>query len=688
MTASEPLERLAAKLGILASYRDFDGAERIASPDTLRALTAAMGFPSETDRRASHQLQALDEDRERELGPAERIARSGQPISVPVRGPVEWRLFRDGDGRAGAEESIAEGRAEARIALDALPSGIYVIAYGATGSDCETVLIVAPERAPSLRDIAGRDRLWGMTAALYGLNSSRNLGIGDFEDLAGAATGLARHGAAYLGVNPVHAIGAGSNETISPYSPTSRVFLSPRHIAADAVPDLAASEAARRNLESDAQLFGAPIGAEHVDYETVLPRIEALQEALFAGFTSLPETAPRRHAFREYQSAAGPDLARFASFETACELHGPDSRAWPEAIHGLSGPALEKFSDRHSNRLAFHAWRQWIADQQLSDAARRAKEAGMALGLYLDLAVGARLGGAEAWMESAAIADGISLGAPPDALGPAGQRWNLAAYSPHGLRRERYRPFVKVLRATMRHAGLVRIDHVIGLARSFWIPTDGTPGGYVRYPDEALLAIVAIEAERVGTVVVGEDLGLVPDGFRDQLRQAGLYSYSVMQFEKDADGAFARPSEYEPQSLATFGTHDTPTLRGYETGRDIDWWQELDWIAPEDAAAAKSARKTDIAGLRALNKPVANDRDADRPPAPLSTIVHSALAGSTASIVAVQLDDALGETEAQNLPGTTAAHPNWSRRCAVPVDELAEHAGIGELASLMADAGR
>jgi 4-alpha-glucanotransferase len=319
-------------------------------------------------------------------------------------------------------------------------------------------------------------------------------------------------------------------------------------------------------------------------------------------------------------------------------------------------------------------WLQWVADTQLTNAQSRSKAAGMALGLYLDLAVGSRRDGAESRCEQAAVAQGVSIGAPPDQLSPEGQNWNLTAFAPRKLKSLRYRPLRRIIAQVIRHAGVIRIDHVLGLNRSYWIPDDGSPGGYIRQPFESLLAIIKIEAERFNCAVVGEDLGLVPDGFRDTMRENGFYGYSVLQYEKDAHGKFRNLDDIPHQVLSCFATHDTPTIKGYETGRDIEWWEKLNWVDAQMADQMRHDRATEV--------------DEYRGKADFQTCVHIQLAQSKAALVAVQLDDVLGVVDAQNLPGTINQHPNWRRKYDVHLGNLGTDGRLGATASIMNDADR
>jgi 4-alpha-glucanotransferase len=308
----------------------------------------------------------------------------------------------------------------------------------------------------------------------------------------------------------------------------------------------------------------------------------------------------------------------------------------------------------------------------------------MPLGLYLDLAVGARVGGAESWGQEA-VAEGVSLGAPPDHLSPAGQNWHLTAFAPRKLQQQRYAALRHILRASMRHCGLLRIDHALGLNRSYWIPDDGSSGGYIAQNMQAMMAIIAIEAARASTVIVGEDLGLVPAGFRDTMAARGFYGYSVLQYEKDSTGAFLPAETLRSQSLACFGTHDTPTLAGFWEGRDISWWEKLGWITPDAAGKAMTTRMSEKRALTDIRAPAPLPKSAT--PGVRDTL-HTRLATSPAALVAVQLDDMLLVKEAQNLPGTIDAHPNWRRRTPLTVPEISASPDISKTAAIMARAGR
>ncbi len=633
MSTDPDLAALADLCGILPAYHDLHGGQRITSPETQRALLAADGVDVSSPAAIRDSLAALRHAGQDRWFPEEVIIEAGAETHLGFGLGATWAL------RAGDDEVVAEGLPADHITLPPLAPDIYVLRAEASGRIEEVTVLAAPSRLPSIEDLTGQTRLWGLNCALYGLRSGSNAGLGDFDDLAGMAEIAGGQGAGFLGINPIHSMGYADRAAISPYSPSHRGYLNTSHIALNG-----------------ADGFQAIRAAEHVDYAAHKPAHSAALEAMFAAFDGDP-------GFDTFRQAGGADLARFARFEALCEVHGPDWTRWPDDPGPLE-PARE----------TFHAWLQWRADGQLAEAQARAKAAGMPLGLYLDLAVGPRRDGAEAWCERDAIAQGVSIGAPPDHLSPEGQNWSLAAFAPRKLRVQHYAPLRRILAATMRHAGVIRIDHVLGLNRSFWIPDDGSPGGYIRQPFEALLAVIKIEAARHACAVIGEDLGLVPEGFRETMRGHGFYGYSVLQYEKDHEGKFRTPGDGAAEVLACFATHDTPTLRGYVGGRDVDWWRDLGWIDADRADEINRQRQAELDRM-----PRAGD---------LASSIHALLAHAPAALVAVQLDDALEAVEAQNLPGTIDAHPNWRRKYDVDLDDLARDPRLRDIASIMRGAGR
>ncbi len=675
------LNELAAARGILPEWHDLAGSLHVTTPETQRALLSAMGVAAASDAEAAESLQAERARLKARRLPEEAVTRPGAETRVPLAGTARWRLQQED----GAQQ---EGKAEGAIVFTAAP-GLHRLVVESGGQEESCAVIAAPERAPTVSEALGRPRGWGFTAALYGLRSSRDLCLGDYSDLAVAAAQLAELGADFLGINPLHARGAAC-AGISPYTPSCRTALEPRHIAVDRVPGFDVCTRAQEILRDNAGRLAAAREAELVDYATANAVTAGVLRALFAEFEALaPQDA--KH-FMRWREGPGEPLEWFALFEAISLAHGADWRNWPAELQRFGSPAVRDFAAANAYEVRYHAWLQWLAAGQVAAAQAAAKDAGMGLGLYLDVAVGVRPGGADTWSAPACFAAGVSLGAPPDAFNPAGQNWALAPFDPAGLRAAGYRPFVEMLRAATAHAGLIRIDHILGVRRCFWVPEDGAPGGYVGYPQAALLALIRLEAWRHGCVVVGEDLGSVPPGLRERLAEAGLLGCAVMQFEKDGQ-RFNHPSAYRPATLASFATHDTPTLRGWWCGWDIETRHAISRGAEDACQTALDARSLERRALARLLSdagllPAGIDPEA--PPAEaseaLADAVHRLLAQASSQLVAVQLDDALSSVAQQNLPGTIDEHPNWRRRCPVEVDSLAVQPGLRRLADIFAPA--
>ncbi|TVQ54314.1 MAG: alpha-D-glucose phosphate-specific phosphoglucomutase [Rhodobacteraceae bacterium] len=660
---SEALDRLAALKGVASSWRDIEGVEHWTPPETKRALLAAMGVAAGSDTEVAESLREA-EARPRRL-PTEWVIDAGARADLPAPDGAEWRLEREDGG-------VEEGRSGGTVRLSP-PSGLH--RFVCDGETC--LVIVAPRSAPGVAAVSGRDRIWGATAPLYGLCSARSLGVGDYADLGAAAAEMARLGADFLGVNPVHARGA-AFDGVSPYSPSSRIAVDPGHIAPDRAPGFEACAEARLYFAEAAEGMAEARRGDRARYRARDAVAAPVLRALHDAFRARPETDPDRRAHAAWIIERGAPIERFARFEALSLRLGVDWRGWPEGWRAPDAPLARGFAAAHPEEVDYHLWLQWVADSQLAGAQAKAREAGMALGLYLDLAVGVRPNGADCWALPGAFAQGVSLGAPPDRLAPQGQTWGLAPFSPDGLRAYGFTPFIETLRAAMRHAGLVRIDHVIGFMRAFWKPEDA-PGSYVAFPVDALLAITRLEAARLGCVVVGEDLGTVPDGLRRRLADSGLYGCAVMQFERDGRG-FRPPRRWPAETLASFGTHDTPTLRGWLRGREIDWRERLGHYDAEAASVARWHRGEDLDALHRMLRAEAMPADGEDG---VMLAAHRLLAEAPPAMVSVSLEDALGAVEQSNLPGDVDQHPNWRRRLAAPVEAWATHPGLTAVADIL-----
>ena len=483
---------------------------------------------------------------------------------------------------------------------------------------------------------------------LYTLRRAQgDQGIGDLTDLAAFARQAGAAGIGAIGLNPLHALFLQDRTRASPYHPSDRRFVDPLciDVAALAVPSA---------LAAAAPVFAGLAAGALVDYPAVWEAKRGVLEAAFAAFRPGAD-------FSGFVAEGGTALLGFARFQAIAEVHGADWRRWPAALRDPSGPAVAAAAA--PERVNFSLFLQWVADRQLAAAA--AACGGMEIGLYRDLAVGAAPDGAEAWAAGAALMHGVSVGAPPDRLGPQGQVWGLPPPDPIAQRESGYASFVALLRANMRHAGALRIDHVMGLARLFLVPEGGraADGTYLAYPLRDLLGQLALESVRAGCLVVGEDLGTVPDGFRAALAEHDVLSYQVLRFARDWDRLLP-PARYPVNAVACAASHDMATITGWWQGNDIDERVALGLLDAAAEAAERRARGVEKAELVALLE-AEGLAGGD-----LVASVHALLARTPCRLVLLQADDLAGEVVGVNLPGTDRERPNWRRRLRVDVAEL------------------
>jgi 4-alpha-glucanotransferase len=482
-------------------------------------------------------------------------------------------------------------------------------------------------------------------------------------------------GADVVGLNPLHAMFPDRSEEASPYSPSDRTLLNVLYIDVEAVPEFAASEEARRLVSSET--FQAALEycrkSDLVEYAEVARLKMAALSLLFATFNSAKDEKRLNelNAFHRERSAL---LDRVCVFQ-ALQMHFASQKIqhlndWLEEYRTYDSSGVKTFADEHPDQVKFQIWLQWIADTQLSAAASATKE--MVVGIYRDLAVGVHSSGAEGWAPPGLMAGGVRVGAPPDIWNPAGQNWGLPATIPQRLTQSAYKPFIELLRANMRYAGAIRIDHAMALQRLYWIPQTATAaeGAYVRYPIEDLVRILALESHRHRCLVVGEDLGTVPEGFRERMAEANILSYRVLLFEKDGK-AFLAPEHYPALSVSVASSHDLPTLQGWWHERDLDTKARLQ-LFPTKALAeeARQQRRLDRQSLSArisVDFPQSGSTFSDTN---FCKIFHAFLAKTTSLITLVQLDDIAEELDQANVPATTLETPNWRRRQSIALEEL------------------
>jgi 4-alpha-glucanotransferase len=529
-------------------------------------------------------------------------------------------------------------------------------------------------------------RAWGLAVQTYALRSDRNWGIGDFEDLARFAEFAAGLGADFIGVSPVHALFMADHSRISPYSPSTRDFLNALLIAPDRVPGFV-DLPERAELEAELEDLR---NTKLVDYPAVHRVKLRAFEALFAHFEKNANESAKS-AFEQFRHEQGDALESHALYEALSEHFVAEGgyvawMTWPEEFQDPDNLAVRDFARAAKARIDFHAWLQWIAGMQLTNARERAKAAGMRIGLYLDLAVGLSPDGSRCWVGGPAVARHARIGCPPDPLCTAGQDWGLVPFSPVGLSEERFEPYRSVLRSNMHHAGALRIDHAMGLQRLYWIPEGNTAhdGAYVAYPFREMLEGVIEESWISQTIIIGEDLGTVPPGFTDIMGRAGLLSYQVFYFSEQ-DGEWILPHAYRREAMVCAATHDLPTLRGWWIGNDIDWQAKTGRATEAEANTQRQERVRDrqlvlnaLVTAQALALDMAKVTSGEMPDEVLIA-VHRFLAITPCRLLAVQLDDALGTTEQPNLPGTIDEHPNWRRKNTCAIEALGEHNLFGDV---------
>lgn len=517
-------------------------------------------------------------------------------------------------------------------------------------------------------------RVWGLAVQFYALRSRRNWGHGDFTDLKNLVAIAARAGAAAVGLNPLHALFPERAEQSSPYGPNSRLFLNPLYIDVEAIPDFSGLNGG----ESEIADVREP---ELIAYRDVgRLKLGALRAAYDA--FKISASAERRADFELYREEQGESLLRFAAFEVLRLKYAPDPwPRWPQPWRSPDVAAVLGFRADNVDACGFQEFMQWTADRQLAECRDAARSHGMSIGLYSDLAVGIDPNGADAWSEQEAIVNGVSIGAPPDEFNRAGQNWGLAPFNPRSMAKDDYAPLRRLMRATMRHAGAMRLDHVLGLNRLFLIPhgLSAGEGAYVHYPLEDTLRVIAQESNKSRCIVIGEDLGTVPEGFRDTLARWGFWTYRVMLFEREQDGRFRAPEHYPAEALATFNTHDLPTFRGWMEGHDLKLKHSLG-IDPGESDEARTWWQGALRRILA-------ERASEFPSEDFAAVAKM-LAATPSRLVMVSLEDILGVTEQINIPGTTDQHPNWARKLPINLEEIEVHEGIRRVARAFEEAGR
>jgi 4-alpha-glucanotransferase len=675
------LHRLATRVGLSRDWIDANGRPQRVSDDALRNILEGLGHPAADDAAITASLKAVETAEDSEHLPPLLTTDLGKPLALA-------RYF----SAACIAHCTLEDHSSLTLTLDEqarLPAELPIGYHQVVIDSRHFTVAVAPPRCHSLDDKVPQPppRCWGLAVQLYSLRRPGDSGYGDCLALEQLARSAAERGADALAISPIHALAATDQEHYSPYSPSSRLLLntlyaSPAALLGDrAVQEAIAACGLEQQLEDLQQ-------RSLVDWPRAASAHQRLLEALYQGFSQGDH--PLREDFDSFREAGGQALehhCRFEVLQAQAVEHGlgGDWRNWPKAWHDPYHAEVEAIANAYPAKVEFHAFCQWLTERSLQRAQQAACSSGMAVGLIADLAVGADGAGSQAWSRQDELLAGLKVGAPPDILNRAGQDWGICAFSPEGLKRNGYRAFIEMLRANLAHAGGLRIDHVMGLRRLWLIPqgAKASEGAYLNYPLDDLLRLLALESVRHQAIILGEDLGTVPDGLREQLATKAVLGMRVLPFEQTERGHFTTILDWPDTALATTGTHDLAPLAGWLKNRDIDWHHRLQLIDATTEQHWRQEREQEHHGLRrtlqANYGPLKND----------DAVIDAAIRyiGHTrAPLVLVPLEDLLGCDEQPNLPGTTSGHPNWRRRFALPVSELLDDEDAARRLELLAQA--
>ena len=670
------MAELAGRFGIATSFQDWSGRPVDVPQSTLVAALAAFGIAAATAPERLAAQTAHDRAHWSRSLPPTIVGRPGAPatfwVHVTHGQPAEvWLRLEDGTLRTGIRqidnvtppfELDARWIGEASFVLpDDLPLGYHRVHLRSGEHQASAALIVTPGWL-GVPERLGARRAWGLATQLYSVRSRQSWGVGDLTDLVDLAVWSASvHGAGYVLVNPLHAAAPTTPMEPSPYLPTSRRFVNPLYLRVEAIPEFALlpKRGRVRRMRDGVQKHAAALAA--IDRDSAWAAKRSALELVFA----VPRTAGRDLAYAAFCAREGSALDDFATWCALAEVHGADWHRWPASVRHPGADGIAEFVASHPAAVDFHRWLQWQLDEQLAAAQSHATAAGMSLGIVHDLAVGVHPNGADAWALQDALALGVSAGAPPDEFNQLGQDWSQPPWRPDRLEELEYQPFRALIRSVLRHAGGVRIDHIIGLFRLWWIPEAELPtqGTYVRYNHEAMIGIVALEAQRAGAVVVGEDLGTVEPWVRDYLRARGVLGTSILWFELDRDGgAGPLPAErWREYCLSSVTTHDLPPTAGYLADEHVRLRASLGLLTrsvDEELAAAQAERAAWLAELRRVGL-LTQEADVEYNSEETVLALHRYLGRTPSRLLGLALTDAVGDRRTQNQPGTTDEYPNW-----------------------------
>lgn len=678
---SKGINWLATQVGIATDYINAQGKRQAIALETKRKLLEAI-----TSTALRPETAPL---------PVIKIFYYGNPVTFPLSGSGHyyWVLHCEGG-------SQQQGRASAGNTLTLpmqLPLGYYQLTLTQGEQHWSCRLVIAPKRCYEPDALLAGKKLWGACVQLYTLRSDRNWGIGDFGDLRAMVAKVAERGGAFVGLNPIHALYPANPESASPYSPSSRRWLNVVYIDVNAVADFQLSAAAQQWWRKAAtqKLLVKARNSDWVDYRSVTQLKLAALKLAFPQFQARNEQDALQQAFAHFVAEGGSSLYQQAVFDALhAHLSAQDRNmwgwpVWPEEYRQNNSAAVAAFCQRYADEIRFYLWLQWLAASQFAECFAESRALQMPIGLYRDLAVGVAEGGAETWCERELYCMKVSVGAPPDNLGPLGQNWGLPPMDPHRMAARGYQPFIDLLRANMTHSGALRIDHVMALLRLWWIPYGETAnhGAYVSYPLDDLLALLALESQRHRCMVIGEDLGIVPLEIVGKLRDSGVYSYKVLYFEHDVEGRFRAPRVYPVQAMATVTTHDLPTLRGYWQSNDLVLGNKLG-LYPDaqvlktlfaDRELAKQGLLDGLHRYGCVPQKVGKKAALLSMSPLLNRGLQRYVADSASALLGLLPEDWLDMAQPVNIPGTSDQYPNWRRKLSHTLEEMFDDRQLNQL---------
>lgn len=708
------LKQVAEMARIADSYVSAWGDEAKVEEATILHLLNSLGYDTTNDETL---LKSAERKHKKDVLDPVTVVRDGDPFEVALNlgasareSEFSWRLDTEqGEVLEGYLQSqiVRDERGEGGPLVFALPNDLawgyhkLTIVRKRRKAPYEATLIVAPRACYKQDSILSGKKMWGPSVQLYTLRTQHNWGMGDFGDLKQLVADIASRGGDFVGLNPIHSLFPANPEGASPYSPSSRRWLNILYIDVSSVPEFALSVEAQQQVGSAQfqQRLQKARESHWVNYSEVAELKLSVLPLLFAEFKKrhLDKNTERAQQFLSFVEEGGDSLLHQAAFDALhSELHAKDSNVWgwpvfPEQYRHFDNSAVQTFIKQNQDKVHLYMYLQWVADTQINEAQALAEEKGMSVGLYRDLAVGVADSGAETWADNGNLILDASIGAPPDVLGPLGQNWGLPPLNPQVLQATGYDAYVKLLRANMKHCGALRIDHVLGLLRLWWIPKgeNATKGAYIYYPVQDMLAILALESHRHQCSVIGEDLGTVPDEIVELLRDAGVHSYKVFFFEtSEEDGGFISPKHYAEQSMSALCTHDMPTLRGFWHCDDLKLGKELGLYPNEaqlqglfaDRLECKQGILDSVAWHGYLPEGVGRDAQYVPMDSYLAEALQLHVAAGSSTLLSVQLEDWLEMDKPVNIPGTVNEYPNWRRKLSMNLDEVFANDGVNRIA--------